>query len=230
MHLSKRLRTIANMVSCGNRVADVGCDHGYLPIWLVKQGRIPGALALDVNKEPLLRAAEHIRQHGLSQYIETRLSDGLDAVQKGEADTLVIAGMGGPLMEQILLKGRDVLDGFSEFVFGPQSELAHMRLFLLEQQFRIVEEEMVFEDGKYYTLIRAVRGSMQQLSEEELEYGPCLLAAQHPVLKQYLQREFEETGRLIRNLDQASGERTLRRCRELQRKMIVIKRALLTYE
>ena len=101
MQLSLRLTAIAEMVTEGNRLVDVGCDHGYLPVYLVQNKKIPTAIAMDVRKGPLSRAEEHIAQYGLLDYIETRLSDGLEALKSGEGDTLVIAGMGGPLMERI---------------------------------------------------------------------------------------------------------------------------------
>lgn len=105
MQLSLRLSAIAGLVTRGNRLVDVGCDHGYLPVSLYLDGKIPGAIAMDVRKGPLSRAQEHISQYGLDAYIETRLSDGLEALKPGEGDTLVIAGMGGPLMERILNYG-----------------------------------------------------------------------------------------------------------------------------
>ena len=96
MQLSLRLSAIAEMVTEGNRLVDVGCDHGYLPVYLIFEKKIPQAIAADVGKGPLSRAREHIHQYGLDNYIETRLSDGLKEIGKEEGDTLVIAGMGGP--------------------------------------------------------------------------------------------------------------------------------------
>ena len=104
VQLSMRLRAIAGMVTKGNRLADVGCDHGYLSIWLVSEKTVPSAIAMDVRPGPLSRARENISRYGLEDYIETRLSDGLTKLEPGEGDTLVIAGMGGPLMERIRRK------------------------------------------------------------------------------------------------------------------------------
>ena len=92
MQLSLRLSAIADLVTEGNRLVDVGCDHGYLPVYLIQQKKIPSAIAMDVRKGPLSRAQEHIRQYGLEEYIQTRLSDGLEGLKAGEGDTLVIAG------------------------------------------------------------------------------------------------------------------------------------------
>ena len=107
MQLSLRLSAIADLVTEGNRLVDVGCDHGYLPVYLIFEKKIPQAIAADVGKGPLSRAKEHIHQYGLDNYIETRLSDGLKEIGKEEGDTLVIAGMGGPLMEKILTEGEE---------------------------------------------------------------------------------------------------------------------------
>ena len=127
MQLSLRLSAIAGLVTRGNRLVDVGCDHGYLPVSLYLDGRIPGAIAMDVRKGPLSRAQEHISQYGLNAYIETRLSDGLEALKPGEGDTLVIAGMGGPLMERILTDGAEVRESFREMILQPQSDILSMR-------------------------------------------------------------------------------------------------------
>lgn len=116
VQLSRRLKAIADMVTEGNRLVDVGCDHGYLPVYLMLNHKIPGAIATDVGKGPLARAQEHIAQYGMSKYIEARLCDGLQGVRTGEGDTLVIAGMGGPLMEKILTEGKAALPGFRELI------------------------------------------------------------------------------------------------------------------
>ena len=106
LQISKRLKAVAGFVGEGLVLADVGCDHGYIPIYLIQKKQIPKAIAMDVNQGPLLRAASHIQDWGLEAYIETRLSDGVKALEPGEAQSIVIAGMGGPLMEKIILEGR----------------------------------------------------------------------------------------------------------------------------
>ena len=130
MQLSLRLSAVAGLVTRGNRLVDVGCDHGYLPVYLYQNQIIPKAIAMDVRKGPLSRAQEHIAQYGLGEYIETRLSDGLAALKEGEGDTLVIAGMGGPLMERILTDGEKVRESFLEMILQPQSDIPHFRRFL----------------------------------------------------------------------------------------------------
>lgn len=156
--LSRRLRTVAGMVTKGNRVCDVGCDHGFVPVYLVQEGISPGVLAMDLREGPLRAAREHVSAYGLEEQIETRLSDGLHNYRPGEADTLVCAGMGGGLMIRILEAEREKTDSFRELVLQPQSEIERFRRYLRENGFRILDEEMVVEDGRFYQMIRAGRG------------------------------------------------------------------------
>ena len=137
--LSKRLETVISMVSSGYRVCDVGCDHGYVCIALVQRGISPFALAMDVNKGPLERAKEHIEFFGLSAEINIRLSDGLREYMPGEADSLIIAGMGGRLMVNILNENINNTRDFKELILSPQSEIPEVRMFLSEQGFMIVD-------------------------------------------------------------------------------------------
>ncbi len=159
--LSKRLRTVAGMVTKGNRVCDVGCDHGFVSIYLVQQGISPKVLAMDLREGPLRAAKEHVAAYGLEEQIETRLSDGLHNYEAGEADTLICAGMGGGLMTRILQAEREKTASFRELVLQPQSEIEKFRRFLRENGYRILDEEMVEEDGKFYQVIRAGRGGKE---------------------------------------------------------------------
>lgn len=213
--LSERLRTVAGMVTRGNRVCDVGCDHGFVPIYLVQQGISPGVLAMDLREGPLRAARGHVSAYGLEGQIETRLSDGLHNYKEGEADTLICAGMGGGLMMRILEAERDKTDSFQEMILQPQSEIEKFRGFLRESGYRILDEEMLSEDGKFYQVIRAGCGGAQEtsafpgngigISEEELckledRYGPILLQKRTPVFLSYLEREAAVYEEILANL------------------------------
>ena len=110
MELSKRLQAVADLVSDGRTVADVGTDHGYIPIYLIQSGKCARAIAMDVNKGPLQRAKDHIEEQGLSCQIATRLSDGVQHLEAGEVECIVIAGMGGALTIRILEQGEKFFD------------------------------------------------------------------------------------------------------------------------
>ena len=110
MELSKRLQAVADLVGNNLVVADVGTDHGYIPIYLIESGKCQKAFAMDVNEGPLLRAKNHIQAHGLTECITTRLSDGVKAVSVGECDCVVVAGMGGALAIKIMEEGKEVTE------------------------------------------------------------------------------------------------------------------------
>lgn len=189
MELSARLAAVAGMVTEGNRVCDVGCDHGYISIYLVKNGISPYVYAMDVNKGPLLRAKEHIANYGYEDKIETILSDGLVSLGDKESDALVCAGMGGRLVIKILAEGMEKVRKMKELILQPQSEIHLVRAFLRQQGFFIDKEDMVYEDGKYYPMMHVLIQSDKQNEENALfdKFGPCLLNQNHPVLKEYLQ-------------------------------------------
>lgn len=232
MQLSLRLSAIAEMITEGNRLVDVGCDHGYLPVYLVLNHKIPRAIAMDVKHGPLKRAQEHISEYGVEDYIETRISDGLSALRKGEGDTLVMAGMGGPLMERILTEGRTLLRDFKELIFQPQSDIPHFRIFLQQNGCEVVMENMVFEEGKYYPMMKVIwREHVQEpLTKEEAYFGKLLLKQRHPVLKQYLQREKRIREEILNNLSNSSGEKGMRRKKEIKEEKLLIEEALKKYE
>ncbi len=190
IHLSKRLAAVAALVGDNKRLLDVGTDHGYIPIALVLSGRVPSALACDINEGPLTKAKENIEKYKLDSKISTRLSDGLKNFESSEADSIVIAGMGGLLMEEILEYGRSHsrLDGVSELILQPQSDIWQVRHWLHNHGWMIEKEDMVLDVGKYYMMMRAVRGAQCYQHEYEYIYGKYLISHKHPVLKEYLTR------------------------------------------
>lgn len=225
MKLSQRLETVASFVPKGSRVADIGTDHGYVPIWLVEQGIAEYAIAMDVRKGPLERAKEHIARHKLESLIETRLGDGLFALRPGEADTVVIAGMGGELMLQILRDGSHVWDSVSRFILSPQSELEMFRRGLGAMGFAIEEEAMLREDGKYYTVMAAARGTMHYGDGFRYRYGDCLIRKKSPVLKEYLERERQKLLRIQEGLAAQDSDNAKVRRQEVEAELRQIKEA-----
>ena len=229
MQLSKRLQAVARLVTPGSRLADVGTDHGYVPIWLFEQGQILSAIAMDLRKGPLERAREHIQMHGLDAHIETRLSDGLDKLLPGEADSIVIAGMGGMLVVKILSQGQKVLSSVKELILQPQSDLDAVREYLHRTGFVIVKEDMIFEDGKYYPMMKAVHGENTDDRKIWFLYGRLLLENRHPVLKSYLEKEYDGCCKLLEKLSRTSTEAAKHRCEELSEKKLLIEEALVYF-
>ena len=159
VRLSGRLECICGMVTAGFPAVDVGCDHGFVSIYLVQNGICPRVLAMDVRKGPLSMAESHIEEYGLGDYIETRLSDGLKNYSPGEAEVLICAGMGGMLMKRILEEAGRKLSGFREMILQPQSDLYEFRKFLRESGFWVIEEKIILEDGKYYFPMKVMHES-----------------------------------------------------------------------
>ncbi len=237
MELSKRLQAVADLLyhessDCADSmdvVADVGTDHGYIPIYLVESGRCKKAFAMDVNKGPLLRAQEHVAEHGLQGRIETRLSDGVKALVVGECDSVIVAGMGGALTVKILSEGEMIFRSLKQFVLQPQSEIFKVRRYLYEHGYHIVTEDMVLEDGKFYPMMRVENGADHSYSEDEskrtieFSYGKCLLVARHPVLKRFLEKELRTKTEIFTHLSKNFEEQS-----EVSQPLVLRRRELAT--
>lgn len=218
------MKAVASMVTPGNVLADVGTDHGYVPIALVQRKRIPRAIAMDINKGPLQRACEHIAEFQLDEYIETRLSDGVKKLKVGEVDSILIAGMGGELVIHILTDGMEVCRSAKELILQPQSELEKVRQFLRERKFKIVDEDMVIEDGKYYPMMKVVPVEEDEfwgiIPEEATRacymYGPLLLKNGNPSLRKFLVKQHKQLEKILKELEkQPESDKIAKRKQEV---------------
>ncbi|HWT76018.1 MAG TPA: class I SAM-dependent methyltransferase [Mobilitalea sp.] len=237
MQLSKRLQAVADLVTPGRRVADVGCDHAYTSIYLVKNQISPSSIAMDINQGPIDRAKENIRKYNYSDQIETRKSNGLEKLQIGEADTVLIAGMGGALMIQILSDRMDVLQSVQELILQPQSEIHKVRYFLQEQHFLITKENMMKEDGKYYVMMKALpkinveNKTPYVLSKEEhFHYGRLLLENKNQVLKEFLLWDLSLCEGIQNTLQNGQSENSIQRQKKIQDRINLINLGLGYYE
>lgn len=228
VQLSKRLSAVSQLVTITGILADVGTDHGYIPVYLTGKEQIKKAIAMDVNQGPLERAQEHIRQYGLENRIETRLSDGLQALKPKEVEGIVIAGMGGNLMKRILMQGEQVAHTAKELILQPQSEVMEFRKFLWESGYTIVAEDMVLEDGKYYPMMRVVYENAQKEIPDvlALKYGEKLLEQKNPVLKQYLLWQKMQKEKILGNLQKNAKKDVSSRKEEIEEELSYIAHAL----
>lgn len=184
-HLSQRLATVAAFVAPGARIADIGSDHAYLPAALALQGKIAYAVAGEVVKGPYENAVHEIKRYQLAKIVQPRLADGLAAVRPADkVDTIVIAGMGGALITDILEKGRAKLAGVKRLVLQPNVGEPRLRRWLLANRYQIMAERLVAEDGHDYEIIMAEPSIVPfSYSQYELQFGPFLLEKKGPVFK-----------------------------------------------
>lgn len=200
MKLSKRLQTIADFVKKDAVVADIGTDHAHIPIYLIKNNIISKAYACDINKGPLEKAKENINYYGVKN-IELRLSNGLEKLKTDEADTVIIAGMGGELITDILEKGRRFFESKRKFILSPHTKIDEVRKFLLSNGFEITKEDMCIDEGKFYTVMEAKYTENKEMySEAELLYGKYLIENKHPVLLRFLKKEEEKYISILSNI------------------------------
>lgn len=201
MKLSERLTRVAANVTYHGVVADVGCDHGFTSIHLIQTKQAVRAIAMDVNKGPLERAKEHILSHGLEEQITVSLSDGLEKLEPNQADTILISGMGGLLICRILTQHSTVTKSAKELVLSPQSDVAAVRRCIHELGFLISHEEMVYDQGKYYVIIRAVPGEEQYLSEQEYIYGKQLIDSKDAVFIRFMEEENRRIEKVLKHME-----------------------------
>ena len=224
--LSARLHAIAAMVTPGNTVCDIGCDRALVVIDLIGRGVVPRAIVMDINSAPLEGAREEIKGAGLEDRIDIRLSDGLTALGQGETYTVILTGMGGPLIQTILIAGAAKTDDLRELILGPQSDVPALRRSLRQRGFVTVAEDMVFEEDKFYPLIKVRPGPPDPAEKPETTlydcYGPILLRDRHPALLAYLKRERDEKRKIINEINDNTSYLTTRaqdRLEELLRKV-----------
>ncbi len=225
MQLSKRLQALTELVTKGLRVADIGCDHAYVSIELCKKEIASKVIAMDINKGPLERATTNIAMCGLSDKIETRLSNGAQKLEVGEVDALLIAGMGGALMRNILEGRQEVVDELQELYLQPQSEIFLVRQYLRAHGFIIERERMLIDEGKYYVMMKAVRGHSEEESLVFDYYGKYLLEHKDETLYQFLTHEQKKKRQILSSLSDKYEERI----QELNQELCLIEGGLKYY-
>lgn len=184
--LSKRLSTVASFVRNGVVVADIGTDHAYLPIYLLQTKKVHGAIASDINEGPLSRARKNIEQNSLADKIVTYISDGLNDIEKYHPDDIMICGMGGELIAKIIDASQYCKSSDVNLILQPMTTARELRLYL-KNGFSILDESIVFEDGKFYHVICAkYDGQAHDYTEVELEVGKCNISKKSQELIEFL--------------------------------------------
>jgi len=218
--LSQRLFNVSELITPGLTVADVGTDHGFLAIYLCQQKIAKAVIASDVKTGPLQKAADNIELAGLSEVIDLRLSDGLKMYEAGEVDSIVMAGMGGNLIIDLISESREVCEAAKELILSPQSDVSRVRHFLQNNGYMIISESMVFEEGKFYPMMKAIHQEQNWDREIDFIYGKILLREENPVLHEYLIWEKDYLVDLYRELSCKSPTEAIReRMRDVERSL-----------
>lgn len=203
MELSKRLRCVASYVQEGVSIADIGSDHAYLPCYLVERDQITHAVAGEVVKGPFESAQRTVRERGFSDKIEVRLANGLQAIHKEDhIHTVTIAGMGGPLIAQILESGEKHLATVERIIAQPNIHARPIREWAVKKQWKIVNEAIMKEDGKIYEIVVLERGRATY-DEDELQFGPYLMREKNDVFIEKWQREANAKRNILQALQKA---------------------------
>ena len=202
--LPPRLRALAELVPPGASLADIGTDHGYLPLALLAEGRITRAVGCDIGAGPLAAAAAHAKAAGLENRLQLRQCDGLEAVLPGEVDTVAIAGMGGETIAGILRRAPWLLAAGCLLLLQPMSKQALLRRWLQANGWRITAERPVREGETFYTVLAAAPGEMPPLSPGEAEAGVRRLLEGQPLLRAYLDGICRRLGSALEGMARAA--------------------------
>ena len=225
IELSKRMQSVADMIQPCDAVGDIGCDHAFVSIYLVEQRRAKRVIASDVRRGPIAIAKRNIEAMNLSDQIEIRMGDGLDTIVPGEVNAVVLAGMGGMLMIDILERGEEVVTRCDQLVLQPQSDIEKVRRYLVEKGYHLADEQMLIDAGKYYNLLDVRVHEMVQKDEYDCSkladdwcymYGGSLLRQKDPVLRSWLVKRRDTTAGLINSLSGKNTENAAKRLKTVK--------------
>lgn len=195
MELSKRLKKIAEHVDKCESIADIGTDHGYIPIYLVKEGICKKAIASDINKGPIEKAKVNVVFEGVSDKVKCLLGPGLNPLKVGEVDGVILAGMGGNLTRDILLNDMDKVKKYDFLILQPAQNPEVLREFLYKNNYEILDEDLIKDEGRFYELFKVKynEASEKLVFEDELDYevSPLLRKKNHPLLKEFLEEKIK---------------------------------------
>lgn len=180
-------------------MADIGTDHGYLPVSLLKENRISKAIACDINKKPLEKAKKVISESGFENCIETRLGSGLSVLEPGEVEAFVMSGMGGLLIRDLLEANCEVAGRIKKMILQPMNNQAVLRRYLETHGYRIIHEDLAREDERVYEVIVAKPGDMVIMNPLEYDLGYQFIQRKHPLLKSLINRKISLEEKILEN-------------------------------
>ncbi|MGQ9824722.1 MAG: tRNA (adenine(22)-N(1))-methyltransferase [Desulfotomaculales bacterium] len=231
MPLPPRLKAIAELVPPGRVVADIGTDHALLPVYLVQNGRCPKVIATELNRGPAARASSQVGLHGLGDRIEIRLGEGLAPLSPGEVQAVVVAGLGGGTVREVLSASPEILKTLERLVLQPMNDVPGVRRWLVQNGWRLADEVLVAENGRLYVVIAAEQGK-EEAGEKEwlLEIGPRLWEKRDPLLKDYLLQLKKNYQRILCSLAGSRSPEAEKKALQLTARLARVREALQEYD
>lgn len=219
MKLTPRLLEIANQVNKDSIVADIGTDHGYIPVYLIEKGISKKVIACDINEGPLDSAISYVAKKKLENNIPTRLGNGLEPVKPNEVDTVIIAGMGGILIADILEEGQEIADTIKTFILQPMVASDELRKYLYDNGFKIINEKLAREDNRFYEIIVATHGEEKIEDEIYYEVGQKLIENKDPLLKDYLLKKIDKTKKILNSIEKHGNTEKNKKYKKLKQNL-----------
>lgn len=218
------------MVPNGARIADIGTDHAFLPSYLIKEKIASFAIGVEVNKGPYNQACSTVVEYDLLEQIEIRLGDGLTVINPSEVSVVILAGMGGGVICDILEKSPQVVKSLDKLIIQPMKNAELVRYWLIAHDWKISEEELIYEDKQYYQIIGAIKRkqteqaeSVSTLTESEAVYGPLLIKKKHPLLSSLVEKDIKSWQEILDELAKSNKEEARLRFLEFQEKLHELK-------
>ncbi len=229
MQLTPRLEAIAKKVSYNATVADIGTDHAYIPIYLVENNIANSIYACDINQGPINMANKQIEKYGYTEEITTKLGPGLEPVVDMGIENIIIAGMGGILIKEIIEANKETAFSAHKLILQPMIAQEELRQYLIQNGFQIIDEDLAQEDRRIYQLIVAKKGISEPWADVDYHISPVLVEKKHPLLHKLIAAKENELEKIIKA---CSGEESqnakIRReeCSSLLKKIKDVKKCL----
>jgi len=205
--ISQRLNTIIECAAKCKFLVDVGTDHAYIPIFLVKNKIAERAVACDISKGSVFKAEKNIRIHNYCDFIETRVGNGLSVIKENEfPDQIIIAGMGGMLIIDILNNAKRVVNCAERIVLQPQRDIDKVRRTIHNLGFKIIDEKMLFEAGKYYNIIVCEKGRDSTYNEKDYFFGKILIDEKNIFLRKQIYFEISKIINILEGMKEKISE------------------------
>lgn len=207
MKLTERLLKIASLVNKGKKIADIGTDHGYIPVYLLNENIVDYAILADINKGPLENARKEVNRNKLNNKVDLRLGSGIEVLKKGEVEEIIIAGMGGSLINEILMANEEVSHSAEKLILQPMQNQEDLRRFLYTNGYEIIDEHLVREDRRIYEIIECrYTGEKTQRENIYYEVSEKLIEKKDVLLKEFIEAKIKECNNILNKLNQKESE------------------------